>query len=312
MRGLNLLVSDLIDTALREDIGTGDLSSLILPPDTCGEASIYAKERGVVCGLAVAQAVFERVEPSLAFVPLCADGEAVDKGKCVARLQGLLAGILQAERTALNFLQHMSGIATVTGRMVEAVSAAALPAGALMAGKEVKIVDTRKTLPGLRVLQKYAVRSGGGQNHRFGLYDAVMLKDNHLAAAGGVLPAVQRVRGKVGPMVKIEVECETLEQVREAVAAQADVIMLDNMDVGTMGEAVATIAGRALVEASGNITASNIAQVAGTGVDVISLGCLTHSVQALDFSLVIDTAKPSLQKMLRESTRKGSDANEGV
>ncbi|MCL1852111.1 MAG: carboxylating nicotinate-nucleotide diphosphorylase [Peptococcaceae bacterium] len=311
MTAWNLLISDLVDAALREDIGPGDLSSLVLPAEARGEAVVFAKERGVVCGLAIARAVFERVEPGIVFEPLCEDGHVVTAGMRVALLKGPLAGVLQAERTALNFLQHLSGVATLTARMVEAASAATMAVrteegeegsdALLPSGKRVRIVDTRKTLPGLRALQKYAVRTGGGYNHRFGLYDAVMLKDNHLAAAGGVAEAVRRAREQVGHMVKIEVECETLAQVRDAVAAEADVIMLDNMSINDMSEAVGLIGGRAIVEASGDITVDNIAHVAAVGVDIISLGCLTHSVQALDFSLVVDVSKPSIRQLAMDN-----------
>ncbi|MCL1791394.1 MAG: carboxylating nicotinate-nucleotide diphosphorylase [Peptococcaceae bacterium] len=305
MTAWNLSISDLIDTALREDIGSGDLSSLILPAEVSGEAIVIAKAFGVVCGLEIVRAVFERVESKIVFTPLCQDGDVVTPGMPIARLKGPLAGILQAERTALNFLQHLSGVATITARMVEAASAGVAASGTtpeqgsnnLLPDKPVRIVDTRKTLPGMRALQKYAVRTGGGHNHRFGLYDGVMLKDNHLAAAGGVAEAVLKARQCVGHMVKIEVECETITQVREAVAAGVDVIMLDNMCLDDMREAVALIGGQALVEASGDIREDNIAEVAAVGVDIISMGCLTHSVRALDFSLVIDTSKPSIQQL---------------
>ena len=197
-------------------------------------------------------------------------------------LIGPLSSILQGERTALNFLQHFSGIATATKRAVDQV-----------AGLSVSIVDTRKTLPGWRTLQKYAVRVGGGQNHRFGLYDAVMLKDNHLAAVGGLTEAVKRIKGQVGHMTKIEVECETIEQVQEAVICGVDVIMLDNMDLVEMREAVQYIDGRAIVEASGGMVEERLREVAETGVDLISIGALTHSVQALDFSLDLGDIKAS-------------------
>jgi len=290
---LDLLASELIDIALKEDIGTGDLSSLILSDDTLGEARIFAKAQGVVCGLSVVQAVFARVEPQVRFDVRVQDGDTVAPGDLVIGIEGRLARILQAERTALNFLQHLSGVATATARVVQAVE-----------GYNLKVIDTRKTLPGMRALQKYAVRIGGGQNHRFGLYDAVILKDNHLAAVGGLAEAMKRVRREVGPMVKIEVECETLQQVREAVECQADVIMLDNMSIPDMREAVKHIAGRAVVEASGGINESNIRDIAATGVDVVSLGRLTHSVKALDFSMVIDEAKPSIQQIIDQAKKR--------
>lgn len=265
---------ELIDQALKEDIGTGDLSTRIFSEDLTGSAKLYAKQAGVVAGLALVVQVFCRVDPRIQIRTLVKDGDEVNVGDIVIELEGPLSSILQGERTALNFLQHLSGIATATKRAVDQV-----------AGLATTIVDTRKTLPGWRALQKYAVRVGGGQNHRFGLYDAVMLKDNHLAAAGGLTEAVQRARAQIGHMVKIEVECETFEQVEEAVACGVDVIMLDNMGVEDMRKAVSYIDHRAVVEASGGIHEETLRRVAETGVDLISIGALTHSVKALDFSL---------------------------
>jgi nicotinate-nucleotide pyrophosphorylase (carboxylating) len=271
---------ELIDQALKEDIGTGDLSTRILPEDLTGLAKLYAKQEGVVAGLELVEQVFQRVDPRIQVQRLAKDGDIVEVGGVVLELVGPFSSILQGERTALNFLQHLSGIATATKRAVDRV-----------AGLPVRIVDTRKTLPGWRALQKYAVRVGGGQNHRFGLYDAVMLKDNHLAAVGGLTEAVQRIRAQVGHMVKIEVECESLEQVKEAVSCGVDVIMLDNMDLEQMREAVQYIDRRAIVEASGGMKEERLREVAKTGVDLISIGALTNSVKALDFSLDLGDIK---------------------
>jgi nicotinate-nucleotide pyrophosphorylase (carboxylating) len=273
---------ELIDRGLKEDIGTGDLSTRILPEDLTGLAKLYAKQKGVVAGLWLVEQVFQRVNPLIEVHRLLKDGDEVNVGGVVLELIGPLSSILQGERTALNFLQHLSGIATATKRAVDQV-----------AGLSVSIVDTRKTLPGWRTLQKYAVRVGGGQNHRFGLYDAVMLKDNHLAAVGGLTEAVKRIKAQVGHMTKIEVECETIEQVQEAVTCGVDVIMLDNMDIVEMREAVQYIDKRAIVEASGGMGEERLREVAETGVDLISIGALTHSVQALDFSLDLGDIKAS-------------------
>ena len=273
---------ELIDGALKEDIGTGDLSTRILPEDLTGTAKLYAKQKGVVAGLWLVEQVFQRMDSRILVHRLLNDGDEVNVGVVVLEISGPLSSILQGERTALNFLQHLSGIATATKRAVDQV-----------AGLSVSIVDTRKTLPGWRTLQKYAVRVGGGQNHRFGLYDAVMLKDNHIAAVGGLTEAVKRIKTQVGHMIKIEVECETLEQVHEAVTCGVDVIMLDNMDLVAMRKAVQYIDQRAIVEASGGIQENRLHEVAETGVDLISIGALTHSVKALDFSLDLGDIKAS-------------------
>ncbi|HWQ42770.1 MAG TPA: carboxylating nicotinate-nucleotide diphosphorylase [Desulfosporosinus sp.] len=270
----------LIDRALQEDIGTGDLSTRILPEDLTGLAKLYAKQEGVVAGLSLVEQVFQRVDSRIEIHMLAKDGDLVKVGGVVLELVGSLSSILQGERTALNFLQHLSGIATATKRAVD-----------LVAGLSVSIVDTRKTLPGWRMLQKYAVRVGGGQNHRFGLYDAVMLKDNHLAAVGGLTEAVERIKAQVGHMTKIEVECESLEQVKEALTCGVDVIMLDNMSSEEMREAVQYIDHRAIVEASGGMKEERLREVAETGVDLISIGALTNSVKALDFSLDLGEIK---------------------
>jgi nicotinate-nucleotide pyrophosphorylase (carboxylating) len=245
-------------------------------------AKLYSKQEGVVAGLSLVEQVFQSVDPRIQVHRLAKDGDKVKVGGVVLELVGPLSSILQGERTALNFLQHLSGIATATKQAVERVS-----------GLPVRIVDTRKTLPGWRALQKYAVRVGGGQNHRFGLYDAVMLKDNHLAAVGGLTEAVDRIRAQVGHMTKIEVECESIEQVKEAVTCGVDVIMLDNMEIEEMREAVLYIDKRAIVEASGGMQGELLREVAKTGVDLISIGALTHSVMAMDFSLDLGDIKAS-------------------
>ncbi|NLI90639.1 MAG: carboxylating nicotinate-nucleotide diphosphorylase [Peptococcaceae bacterium] len=282
----------LVERALREDIGTGDLSSLIIPGDCLGEVKIYAKEQGIICGIHIVDMVFKKVDPTLQSELKVKDGDFITPGMVVMKIKGSLASILQAERTALNFLQHLSGIASATRKLAD-----------LVADLNVKVVDTRKTLPGMRNLQKYAVRIGGGQNHRFGLYDAVMLKDNHLAAVGGLSEAVQKVKAQIGHMVKIEVECETLEQVKDALACGVDVIMLDNMSLEDMKRAVLMIDHRAIVEASGGIREENIREIAETGVDILSVGRLTHSVKAIDFSLVVDDMKPSILKHINEAEK---------
>ncbi len=277
--------NELIERALKEDIGTGDLSTMIIPSDHLGEAKIYAKEHGIVCGINIAEMVFQKVDSRIRTEIYVNDGDRISPGVLVMKVFGPLAGILQAERTAINFMQHLSGISGMTRRLVDIVS-----------DLGVKIVDTRKTMPGMRSLQKYAVRVGGGHNHRFGLYDAVMLKDNHHAVVGGLDKAICRVKEIVGHMVKIEVECETLDQVQDALDNGVDVIMLDNMSLEDMRIAVKVINKMAIIEASGGISEENIREVAETGVDILSVGKLTHSVMAVDFSMVVDEMKPSMQK----------------
>lgn len=277
--------NQLIEIALKEDIGTGDLSTMIIPDDYLGEAKIYAKEQGTICGAYIAEMVFQKVDAHIRTEIYVKDGDRISSGMLVMKVMGPLAGILQAERTAINFMQHLSGISSMTRKLVDMVS-----------DLDVKIVDTRKTIPGMRSLQKYAVRVGGGNNHRFGLYDAVMLKDNHHAVIGGLDKAIQKIKGKVGHMVKIEVECETLDQVENALESGVDVIMLDNMSLEDMRLAVKLIDKKAIIEASGGITEETIREIAETGVDILSIGKLTHSVTAVDFSMVVDEMKPSIQK----------------
>ncbi|MCS6880023.1 MAG: carboxylating nicotinate-nucleotide diphosphorylase [Oscillochloridaceae bacterium] len=278
------LVREVVVRALNEDIGTGDLTTLaVIPPDARAEAHFVFRQAGVVCGLPVVAAVFALVDPALTLRPRAAEGARVSAGERVASVAGPARGLLSGERVALNFLQRLSGIATLTASYVEAVR-----------GARARILDTRKTTPGLRALEKYAVRVGGGVNHRSGLYDGVMLKDNHLAilAARGVdlAEAVRRARAAVGPMVRVEVEVESVEQAAIAAEAGADLILLDNMSPEQLRAAVAAVAGRARTEASGGINLHSIRAVADSGVDFISVGALTHSAPALDIGLDIEGA----------------------
>ncbi|MFP4660647.1 MAG: carboxylating nicotinate-nucleotide diphosphorylase [Halanaerobiales bacterium] len=269
------LVEDIIERAIREDIWTGDLTSgLLIPEADIGHGLIMAKEEGIVAGLAVSEKVFYQVSDEIVFEYLVTDGDKVEKDQHLAEIRGPVREILKAERIALNFLQRLSGIATRTSRYVEAVS-----------NYPVKIVDTRKTTPTLRVLEKYAVRVGGGYNHRMGLYDAVMIKDNHILASGGISSAINRVRKQLAHTTKIEIEVENIDGVREALSAGADIIMLDNMETSEMALAVDIIDKKAIVEASGGITLESLVEVAATGVDIISVGALTHNIKSLDISL---------------------------
>ena len=276
-------IDRILQGALAEDIGTGDITTLsTVPPERTISGRYIAKEDGVLCGLELVARAFALLDASIAYKPLKRDGDAVRKGDLVATVSGNARAILTGERVGLNLLQHMSGVASQTARAVAAV-----------AGTGAKIVDTRKTTPGLRVLDKYAVRAGGGGNHRFGLSDGVLIKDNHIVAAGGIAEAVAASRARAPHSLRVEVEVETLEQLREALAAGADIIMLDNMSVEDMREAVRIVDGRALTEASGNMGDKSDAElraVAETGVDLISIGALTHSVRALDISLKFDRA----------------------
>lgn len=268
-------VDEIIVNALKEDINYVDVASdYLIPEDQRDEAYFVAKADGVLCGLSVAMRVFELLDDTFEAKIYKHDGDKIQKGDLIAEFSGKTVLLLKGERTALNLLQHMSGIATATAAAVE-----------LVEGTNAQITDTRKTLPGLRALQKYAVTCGGGKNHRFNLSDGAMLKDNHIDAGGGITNAVNALRGKLGHMVKIEVETRDLAEVREALTAGADIIMLDNMSNEMMREAVEIIGGRAKTEASGGITLETIAEVAKTGVDIISLGALTHSVKAFDISM---------------------------
>jgi nicotinate-nucleotide pyrophosphorylase (carboxylating) len=267
----------LIRHALSEDLGEGDVTSeAIIPADASATAEIKAKQDLVLAGIDVAREVFHHLDPSIKFEQLAKDGDKIKTGAVLARVSGKTRVLLAGERVALNVLQHLSGIATLTARYVEKLS-----------GTKARILDTRKTIPGLRQLEKYAVRMGGGKNHRMGLFDMVLIKDNHIKAAGGITIAVGRVREKLRDRFKIEVEAKTLDEVREALAAKADIIMLDNMTLDRMKEAVKLIAGKALVEASGNVTLETVRAVAETGVDLISVGALTHSAPAADISMKI-------------------------
>ncbi|MCY3740173.1 MAG: carboxylating nicotinate-nucleotide diphosphorylase [Candidatus Poribacteria bacterium] len=273
---LNLRSLDpLIELAFGEDIGIGDITTdATVPPTQMGVGTLLAKSEGIVAGLPVAERVFEKLDSTLTFRTLVKDGDAVVAGTSIAEVQGSAKTILIGERTALNFLQRLSGIATLTAQFVEAV-----------AGYDTKIVDTRKTAAGWRAVQKYAVRVGGAQNHRFGLYDGVLIKDNHIVAAGGIGNAVQRAREIVPHTAKIEVEVETVEQVDEALEAGADILLLDNMPPGIMQRIVEEVSHRAVTEASGGITLDSVKAVAATGVDFISVGALTHSAMPMDISL---------------------------
>ncbi|MEW9672697.1 carboxylating nicotinate-nucleotide diphosphorylase [Ammoniphilus sp. 3BR4] len=268
---------------LEEDIGFGDISvQATVPKDEQAKGIIYAKDTGVVAGGEVARLVFEAVDPSLSFRSLMEDGQAIQKGDVLAEVEGRAASILTGERLALNLMQRLSGIATMTQRYVSK---------AREGSADVRVVDTRKTTPGLRMLEKYAVRMGGGHNHRYGLFDAVMIKDNHIKASGGIKQAVEASRRYIPHTMKVEVEVESLSQVEEALEAKADIIMLDNMPIEEMKKAVERIAGKAVVEASGGVSLETIASIAQTGVDVISVGALTHSVKALDISLDLNQRK---------------------
>ncbi|WP_026487022.1 carboxylating nicotinate-nucleotide diphosphorylase [Caldanaerobius polysaccharolyticus] len=270
-----LVIDDLIQNALIEDIGFGDVTTdCLIPKDQISKGRFIAKEGGVLAGIDVAKRVFEILDQDIHFSKSHYDGDLLDKGDVIAEVQGHTAAILKGERVALNILQRMSGIATKTYRICR-----------LVRDYDVKIVDTRKTLPGFRMLDKYAVMVGGGHNHRINLSDLVLIKDNHIKAVGGIKKAVMLAKEKAPFTVKIEVEVETLEQLEEAIEAGADIVMLDNMDVETMRKAVVIADKRVLLEASGNVSEDNVREVASTGVDIISIGSLTHSVNALDISL---------------------------
>ena len=275
---LRLLIEPLVRAALIEDLGrAGDITSeAIVPRAARVEAVIAARQPGVLAGLDAALLAFELTEPDLRIEPLSADGQRVARGTVVARIAGPARGVLAAERTALNLLSRASGVATATRALVDAI-----------AGSKARIVCTRKTTPGLRILEKEAVRLGGGANHRFGLDDAMLIKDNHLALAGGVKPALERARAGAGHLVKIELEVDTLDQLAEALEVGVDAVVLDNMDPPTLREAVAMVGGRAITEASGRISPQTVAAVAATGVDLISSGWITHSAPILDLGLDI-------------------------
>ena len=270
------LVEQAVATALEEDLGgVGDITTnAIIPPDAQGDASIIVRKPGVIAGLDLAAASFKSLDPDVRFTRIVEDGSKVEAGATIARIAGKTRALLTGERTALNFFGRLSGIATLTAGYVAAVE-----------GTHAKIVETRKTTPGLRALEKYAVRCGGGTNHRFGLYDAVLVKDNHIAAAGGLAEALNAVRTAVGHLVKIEVEVDTLDQLENVLRFPIDAVLLDNMDAGTLKRAIALVKGRVITEASGGVTLESVREIAKTGVDLISVGALTHSARSLDSSL---------------------------
>ncbi len=268
-------MEEIIRLALSEDLSGGDVTTLsTVPEGNTSRGKFIAKEPLTVCGLPALIRVFALVDERIVVTPLVSDGAEVQKGDVIATIEGPARGILTGERTALNFLQRLSGVATKTREAVRRVE-----------GTNAVIVDTRKTTPGMRGLEKYAVRMGGGVNHRTGLYDGVLIKDNHIRAAGGITQAIRNARAHAHHLLKIEVEVESFEQLEEALLAKADTIMLDNMSLADMAEAVRRINGRALTEASGNMGERDLGEVAKTGVDIISIGALTHSARAMDISL---------------------------
>jgi nicotinate-nucleotide pyrophosphorylase (carboxylating) len=273
-------VETLISQALAEDIGNGDITtSCTVAPGALGKGCIIAKEPLVLAGVDIARQVFLKVDSGLAITFSQSDGNRAMEGDKLLEIGGDLAAMLMAERTALNFLQRLSGIATLTRAFVEEV-----------VGTSARILDTRKTTPGYRLFEKAAVRAGGGYNHRFGLYDGIIIKDNHIAAAGSIQQAVGAAKASNRHSLRVQVEVETLDQLAEAIAAGADAIMLDNMDLETMAEAVRLTSGKVILEASGGVTLDNVREVAATGVDLISVGALTHSARAVDMSMEIEPA----------------------
>lgn len=273
------VIDDVVRRVLEEDIGNGDLTTeATIPPDATTTGTIIARAPGVIAGLPVAAAVFKHLDPAVRFDPVVEDGAPVVSGDLVARIGGNARAILTGERVALNFLQQLSGVATATRRIVEELE-----------GIDARLLDTRKTVPGLRALQRYAVRAGGGTNHRFNLFDGILIKENHITVAGGITAALERARAATGPFTPIEIEVETLDQLEEAIAAGADMVLLDNMDPATMRQAVALAAGTPTrLEASGDITATTARPIAQTGVHFLSSGALTHSAPALNLSLLLD------------------------
>ncbi len=274
------VVDEIVCRALQEDVGTGDITTLLtVPPGTEALGEFVATQPGVLAGLPVVERVFYQTDSRVQVEPLMKEGQRFDAGAVLGVVRGEARAILTGERVALNLLQRLSGIATLTARFVEAVRD--LP---------VRICDTRKTTPGLRYLERYAVRMGGGFNHRFGLYDAVLIKDNHIAVCGGITEAVHRVRRTLPHTMKIEVECTTLQQVQEALEAGVDIILLDNMTLDSLREAVRMATGKAFLEASGGVRLETVRQIAETGVDAISVGALTHSAPAIDIKLELRLA----------------------
>ena len=271
-------VARLINMGLEEDLGRGDVTTLAtIPPDRSAQGKITAKADLTIAGLPLAERILALVDASAKLRLLVSEGAAVKKGQVVVEMSSNAAALLIAERTMLNFLQHLSGVATLTRKFVDAI-----------AGTKCKIIDTRKTLPGFRLLDKYAVTQGGGTNHRMGLDDGILIKDNHIVVCGGVGAAVRRARSNASALLRIEVECTTLAEVQEALDAQADIILLDNMSTAQMADAVRLVNGRALLEASGNMSLERVREVAETGVDFISVGALTHSAPAVDLSMSVE------------------------
>ncbi len=282
---VSLQIKNIIEAALAEDIGTGDITTqATISPKKKGRAQAIAKDDFIIAGLDVFEEVFKCLDKDIKVKKMIADGQRARKGAVIAEVAGNLSNILQAERVALNLFQRMCGIATLTEKYVEAVR-----------GTKAKILDTRKTVPGLRILDKMAVRIGGGQNHRTGLYDGVLIKDNHIEAAGSITAAVKAQRKRLPHTLKIEVETKNLKEVKEALACGVDIIMLDNMNNETMKKAVDFITGRALTEASGNVNLTRVTEIAATGVDLISIGELTHSVRAADISLKVQGSRFKVQ-----------------
>ena len=272
-------IKPVIDYALNEDIGSGDITTnSLIPVGLQARATMVAKSSGILAGLSVAEYIFRTLSPDILWNPFFSDGDKISKGEIILEISGSYRALLTGERLALNFMQRMSGIATMTSHCV-----------CELEGFHTQILDTRKTVPGLRLLDKYAVLMGGGSNHRIGLYDMVLIKDNHIKIAGGITNAVTQIRKNLPDTIKLEVEVTNLDEVNEALTAGADIIMLDNMTLQTMKESVKRIDGRAKVEASGNMTIDRLKEVAATGVDFISIGALTHSVTAFDISMNITT-----------------------
>ena len=270
-------IEKIIDIALKEDLGPGDITtSAIIDPSIKGKARLLAKEEIILAGIEISSRVFSRLDPEIVIECTYYDGDVVPNGSDICIVRGSMRGILSGERTALNFIQHLSGIATLTRRYVEKTDPS-----------RVRVIDTRKTTPGLRILEKYAVRMGGGTNHRFGLFDGILIKDNHIAAAGSISEALEKIKGKVPHTLKIEVEVEDIKGVEEAIGAGADAILLDNMSLEEMKEAVSIAGGRVLLEASGGVTLESIEEISKTGIDLISVGAITHSARAVDISLEV-------------------------
>lgn len=274
-------IDDLIEIALKEDIGPADITTdNLVGPEAKGIGVTIAKESLVIAGLEIARKVFQHLDSQVVYKSGLKDGDILEKGDTIFQISGKLTALLKGERTALNFLQRLSGIATNVRSYVDQLGKNA-----------VRLVDTRKTTPGLRFLEKYAVRVGGAFNHRMGLYDGVLIKDNHIAACGGITASVERIRSKISHLVKVEVEVSTIDEVKEAIAAGADVIMLDNMNIKRIKESIALISDHAIVEVSGGVTKDNIVRLADIGVDLISVGAFTHSARSMDISMQIKSDK---------------------